>query len=915
MTLPWTRPDLQPPVDPLSAQQLRPWWKDLTALSQLVAGQYAPDPRVQFVVHFAGSFEDERNGAAADIDDPVTIVEGRNGGRALRIERAASNLLLNPSFELDLNGWTTPNNSVELSVDSSIVYTGNSTVSSQSLKMLGTDLPSTPFASTTVNVSTGRNYSGSAWVRSEIPVEVQIQLVFSGGSGSTASSGPVSLLPQEWTRLEVHGASSGDNTVCEVRLWLLPQAPEYVPGSRVSAWRPTATGLANASSPALQLGDVVLASTVADPAGLGSYRFQMVSAAGPGGPVDTLLRLDGAGAAPTFTVLSRLSVFRPAAGDAVPVTDNALVLNAGDIVFCQLEGKPYDFAMVTTGATGASNSALRLNGDASPPDFAGTRLSRFLPDGSALSGSTSLALTAGDLAFCHLVEAGRYGWTPVTVGGTGPGDPALRLAGQDVAPHLATGSRLSFLTPDATALATDTSVSLLAGDALLCHTLRAPEADGYGFHVITTGGTGPADDGLRLDGGPSSSLVWIDCVQVEEGPYASSYLDYLQGFGYGGQSDSPGTRSGGRISYASPTGLSASSGAVGLWFRPNGATDDGRTHVLFDLASEEFRNRITLRLDVTGRLAFSVWDDDSGLKQTTSTVPPTWGPGEWVHLAVTWSSGTLKIYHDGAEVDASSSGGGTGSVGLFPPRIYLGSGFLGTDQADGLLADVFILNGAMSASEIDDIASSPVEYQGVSSRTQDSRQVSIDAFRFRDDFAGDKDARWTLSGAGGTYTQNSEAGGTGTLATGATSGNKAVLSFNAKRCVDRSRNPLAVSGARLEATTQIKAVLIGLYRDDANLMEIYYSAGASPGNYQCRCVSGSNETSVDTGIAADTDLHKFEFLVDDAGGKVEFELEDDVFTISTNVPSGLFEPRVLVETQENADKQLTVDLVYLEADR
>lgn len=193
-------------------------------------------------------------------------------------------------------------------------------------------------------------------------------------------------------------------------------------------------------------------------------------------------------------------------------------------------------------------------------------------------------------------------------------------------------------------------------------------------------------------------------------------------------------------------------------------------------------------------------------------------------------------------------------------------------------------------------------------------QVSPEGMRWRDDFLGARSSRWTLGGTGGTYTQNAELGGTGSLATGATSSNQAVLSFAGKGCVDKTTEPYLVTRAKLGHTTEIRAVLAGLYKDDNNLVEVYYDVTSSAGNFKYRCVSGGTETSVDSGVAADTDFHMFEIEVE--GDDVEFFIDgENQETISTNVPTALLEPRFLVETKESADKVLTVDVLHLEAGR
>lgn len=208
----------------------------------------------------------------------------------------------------------------------------------------------------------------------------------------------------------------------------------------------------------------------------------------------------------------------------------------------------------------------------------------------------------------------------------------------------------------------------------------------------------------------------------------------------------------------------------------------------------------------------------------------------------------------------------------------------------------------------------PEDDNDAASRIFVEEAVSPSGIRWRDDFLGARSSRWTLGGMGGTYTQNAELGGTGDLATGATTSNQASLSFNGKGCTDVTKAPFLKTRAKLESLTQVRAVLAGLYGDSNNLIEIYYDVTSTAGNYKYRCVSGGTETSVDSGVAADTNYHDFEIEIED-GDAFFFIDEANEETVDTNIPTALLEPLILVETKENADKVLVVDLLELAAER
>lgn len=194
--------------------------------------------------------------------------------------------------------------------------------------------------------------------------------------------------------------------------------------------------------------------------------------------------------------------------------------------------------------------------------------------------------------------------------------------------------------------------------------------------------------------------------------------------------------------------------------------------------------------------------------------------------------------------------------------------------------------------------------------------VSPEGIRWRDDFLGGRSSRWTLSGTGGTCLQNAEVGGTADLSTGDTSGNAAQLSFAGQGCTSRAQSPSLKVRAKLDATTQVLAVLAGLYGDPDNLVEILYDATTSAGNFRYRCVSGGTETLVDSGKAADTAYHLFALRLDGAAGTGTFSIDGaSIQTLSTHVPTSVLEPRLGIQTREAVDKRLTVDLVHLESGR
>jgi len=193
---------------------------------------------------------------------------------------------------------------------------------------------------------------------------------------------------------------------------------------------------------------------------------------------------------------------------------------------------------------------------------------------------------------------------------------------------------------------------------------------------------------------------------------------------------------------------------------------------------------------------------------------------------------------------------------------------------------------------------------------------SIVYVTWKDDFVGARRPNWVLTGQG-TYTQNAAVGGSGTLTTGSTTDNTAFLRFGGLGFAETSRNPEVQVFARLEGTTQVYAVLAGLYHDADNLLEIYYDAESSASNFRYRCRSGGVETTLDSNVPADTDDHNFWMRVEAYGQSVRFSIDGPhtEAAIDSNIPSLLLEPNLGLKTKEGAAKAMTVDVFSFLAER
>jgi hypothetical protein len=234
----------------------------------------------------------------------------------------------------------------------------------------------------------------------------------------------------------------------DLRLDGAGSAPSFQSGSFFTKISPLNTADVTSSSLVLAAGDIVFCFPTSNPTA-SAYGFHIVRI-GATGVNNSSLRLDGATSAPSFSSGSRLSILAPTA--TALATDSAMPISLGDVAFCHPTQNPtestYGFHMVTAAATGVSSQALRLDGAASAPVFAGdSRFSLIRPAASPLaSDETGTPLVAGDVVFCYPTSnpsCSDYDFHIVTTGAEGPHDNALRLDAASSDPQYYSGSRFS----------------------------------------------------------------------------------------------------------------------------------------------------------------------------------------------------------------------------------------------------------------------------------------------------------------------------------------------------------------------------------------------------------------------------------------------------------------------------------------
>lgn len=670
------------------------------------------DPDVKLIAHLDRSPTGHR-GQVGTITGPVRYWTGRfPNSQGLLIEAAGRNLVPNPSAEVNTTGFTALDAAISLGRSTGVSFQDNGVISAASFRMAGTgDAGSGGITSGSLAISGDTSYAASVYVFSEKPAKAMLEVSFTGGAAVAYDTGEMTLAGGEWTRLELENLESGDNTAAEVRLYLVPEAPKFAPDSLLSRREPGDTALATDTLD-LAEGDVVLCAVSAHPSGPKDYSWHMVTAGTAVLPTD--LRLDDADAYPAFAPGSRISKFAEVMSNAT-VDDTGLVLAAGDLVFCRLRGEGYAWHLVTTGATGVSSTALRLDGAPAAPEFEdGSLLSMFGTDDVLVGGS--MTIDSGDLLFCFPTEEPAttgYAWHVATTGASvgGPSDPSLRLDGSQSPPTFAAGSRVARMAPQGTDLVSNVSMALAAGDLVFCHPTENPSEARYGWHMVTTAATGVSSPALRLDQS-TSGVLHADAFQLEEGR-VSGFIDSYQGSGFTGSLGGVVTRAAGRLSYGTEGVISRAAGTVAFWAYPLWPADDDEEHVLFDMAISSSRDRIRFSKSVDNKLVLSVYDGDSELKQIVSNDTLEFDPRTWQHFAFTWSGGDLAVYHDGGPLTTTTVGGGSGELSELPPVFHLGSDHQGNVKGSVVLDDLVIKGVAATETEIDVLALANAPYLGL----------------------------------------------------------------------------------------------------------------------------------------------------------------------------------------------------------
>jgi hypothetical protein len=161
-------------------------------------------------------------------------------------------------------------------------------------------------------------------------------------------------------------------------------------------------------------------------------------------------------------------------------------------------------------------------------------------------------------------------------------------------------------------------------------------------------------------------------------------------------------------------------------------------------------------------------------------------------------------------------------------------------------------------------------------------------------------------------------------ASAATTASTAGVSNNGNAFVRTGRNLHFSALVKLQETAATR-VWIGLFFNGistvlgadtlGDFIGFRYSTVAGDTNFKA-CNGLVSQTTTDSGIAADTNIHLFEFIVDEDAANIKFYIDGAlVGTNTTNLPSGDNLQVVIGEaTQANVAKNIRVGFIHVEDD-
>lgn len=198
---------------------------------------------------------------------------------------------------------------------------------------------------------------------------------------------------------------------------------------------------------------------------------------------------------------------------------------------------------------------------------------------------------------------------------------------------------------------------------------------------------------------------------------------------------------------------------------------------------------------------------------------------------------------------------------------------------------------------------------------EDSAQ---DLYFWFDHFLGDqlKD-EWLSVGTGSAVVVDAQTGGIVRITTGAIATNAHRIDWGDIRSLLVTKKVTIEVRAKLETTTQVDSITIGLWFDGAQNIEFVHWDGFPFAPNWGIVTESVAQTTEDSGIAIDTDYHIFRIECFPTG-EVHFYI-DGVETanspITTNITASHLQPYINIITNENATKYIDIDYVVVRQER
>lgn len=190
-------------------------------------------------------------------------------------------------------------------------------------------------------------------------------------------------------------------------------------------------------------------------------------------------------------------------------------------------------------------------------------------------------------------------------------------------------------------------------------TLLAQETDSagntwsrYGVSILAAQANGSTT--CRIRNTASSGTFYMDAVQVEQRAYPTPYCDgslggstdttVVNGHSWSGTAHaSNGVRVAATIDYPPSGNINLAQGSISFWFKSHGVSDGFPVAFSAEVNSD---NRLTILLSSSGNLKPYCDAVSGGSTVSTATGATTASTG-WNHVAVTWTTGSLKLYLNG----------------------------------------------------------------------------------------------------------------------------------------------------------------------------------------------------------------------------------------------------------------------------